>query len=127
MSTLYPEFSIAVRGYNCFRNRAMAYYLQENDFNVIPSLAWAVEEDFEYCFDGIPKHSSVAISSNGCKRQEYSKSIFLCGVEELQRKLEPSTLIVCGSMKELEKYTNIKFYPSFSERKGQREREWQRS
>jgi len=123
--SMYPELPKIMREYNCFRSRAMAYYLEQNNFNVIPSVAWATEEDFEYCFDGIAKYSTVAISSNGCKNNEYSKNVFLCGVEELQRKIEPSTLIVCGSMQELEKYTNIKVYPSFSERRKQRQKELQ--
>jgi len=120
--SMYPEMHPNQRKWNCFRTRGMAYYFQINGFNVIPTVSWCSEDDFEYCFDGIPKHSSVAISSNGCKNNEYSKMMFLVGVEELQRKLEPSTLIVCGSMAELEKYNNVFSYPSFSERRNKRRR-----
>lgn len=123
--SMYPEMHPIQRIWNCLRSRMMAYYFQQHGFSVIPTASWACKEDFEYCFDGIPKHSSVAISSNGCKKNEYSKSMFLKGVRELQNRLEPSTLIVCGSMPELKKYKNVFFYPSFSERKNIRKRNTQ--
>ena len=76
-----------------------------------------MEEDFEWCFDGLPEMSSIAISSNGCLSSPYSKRIFLQGVEELQMKKCPSHLIVCGrKIKELDKYDNIYYYPCFSQR-----------
>lgn len=123
--SLYPEMPLSMRIYNCFRSRVMAFYMQEKGLNIIPSVAWANEDDFEYCFDGIPKHSSVAISSNGCKADEYSKEVFLVGVEALQHALQPKTLVVCGSVDELEKYNNILCYSSFSERRKNRETAFQ--
>ena len=120
--SMYPEMHPIQRKWNCLQSRVMVYYFQKNGFNVIPTVSWCNEDDFEYCFDGIPKRSSVAISSNGCKSNEYSKMMFLLGVEELQRRLQPSTLIVCGSMAELEKYNNVFSYPSFSERRNKRKR-----
>ncbi len=123
--SMYPEMHPIQREWNCLRNRTMTYYFQQKGFTVIPTVSWSCTDDFEYCFDGIAKHSSVAISSNGCKRNEYSKHIFLEGVEELQHKLAPSTLVVCGNMKELEKYSNIFFYPSFSERRNKRKQKAQ--
>ena len=70
-----------------------------------------------FCFDGIPKNSSVAISLNGCKHNEYSKNKNLLGIEELQRTVKPKHLIICGSIfEELEEYDNIIRYNSFSQR-----------
>ena len=115
--SLYPEMSEATRIYNARKSRIVAYYMQELGVNIIPSLAWSCKGDFEWCFDGIPKNSSVAISTNGCKSEEYSKKIFLEGIKEIQEKLQPSNLIVCGSgFKELEEYKNMIYYPSYSQR-----------
>ena len=124
--SLYPEMPIFMRKINCFRSRTVAYHMQQMGLNIIPSVAWANEEDFSFCFDGIPKNSSVAISLNGCKHNEYSKNKNLLGIEELQRTVKPKHLIICGKpFPELLKYDNIISYPSFSERKARRKEEAQ--
>ena len=124
--SLYPEMPIFMKKMNCFFSRTLAYHMQQMGLNIIPSVAWAEEEDFSYCFDGIPKNSSIAISVNGCKSSEYSKKIFLSGVRELQNRLKPKHLIVCGSLfDELLEYKNIIPYPSFSMRKNRRKEEAQ--
>lgn len=115
--SLYPEMSEIEKIYNCRKSRVVAYYMQELGLNIIPSLAWSCKGDFEWCLDGIPPNSSVAISTNGCKSESYSKKIFIDGVKEIQERLKPSNLIICGSpFKELEEYKNIVSYPSYSER-----------
>ena len=49
--------------------------------------------------------------------------IFFKGVEELQLRKNPSKLIVCGrEMPELKKYDNILYYPCFSQRWKEREK-----
>ena len=115
--SLFPEMPKAQRIDNCYKSRAIAYYLQKEGLNIIPSLAWALEEDLEWCFDGLAINSSIAISTNGCKTEPYSKKMFLLGVEELQKKLQPEHLIICGSLfEELAVYDNIIQYNSFSQR-----------
>ena len=102
---------------NCTRNRVMAYYLQRNGFNIIPVASWCSSEDFDWCFDGLPNDSSIAISSNGCLSNPYSKQMLLRGIDELQRRKTPFKIIVCGrSMEELNDYNNIVYYPNFSQR-----------
>jgi len=121
--SLYPDMSLAKRQFNCLKNREITYLMQENGINTIPSVSWSMEEDFDYCFDGIPNNSSIAISTNGCKSEKYSKKIFLMGVAELQRIKHPYKLIICGSgFLELEKYNNIFYYNSFSKRWNIREK-----
>ena len=102
---------------NCTRNRVMAYYLQRNGFNIIPVASWCSSEDFDWCFDGLPNYSSIAISSNGCLSNPYGKQMLLRGIDELQRRKIPFKIIVCGrSMEELNDYNNIVYYPNFSQR-----------
>lgn len=94
--SMHPEFLPGQNIWNCTRNRVMAYYLQCNDFDVVPVASWCEEDDFDWCFDGLPEHSSIAISSNGCMSSPYSQRMFFRGVEELQNRKSPSHLIVCG-------------------------------
>jgi hypothetical protein len=120
--SMHPEFLPAQNIWNCARNRVMAYYLQSNGFDIVPVATWCEKEDFEWCFDGLPELSSIAISTNGCMSSPYSKRIFLQGVEELQRVKHPSHLIVCGrELEELNKYDNVHYYPCFSQRWKERE------
>ena len=115
---MLPEMLPGQRIWNCTRNRIVAYCLQKRGFNVIP---WCSQEDFDWCFDGLPEKSSIAISSNGCLSTPYGRKTLLIGVEELQRQKSPFKIIICGrSLAELEKYDNIMYYPSFSQRMDER-------
>ncbi len=115
--SMYPDLLPGNNIWNCTRNRVMAYYLQQNGFNIVPVASWCSADDFDWCFDGLPEKASIAISTNGCVSHEYGRRMFLQGVEELQKQKEPSHLIVCGrEIKDLERYSNITYYPSFSQR-----------
>ena len=115
--SMLPEMLPGQIIWNCTRNRVMAYYLQQHGFNIIPVASWCTEDDFEWCFDGLPENSSIAITTNGCMSSPYGKRMLLRGVEELQIRKTPSTLIVCGRrVAELDKYDNILYYPCFSQR-----------
>ncbi len=119
--SMLPEMLPGQRIWNCTRNRIVAYCLQKRGFNVIPVASWCSQKDFDWCFDGLPEKSSIAISSNGCLSTPYGRKTLLIGVEELQRQKSPFKIIVCGrSLAELEKYDNIMYYPSFSQRMDER-------
>lgn len=119
--SMLPEMLPGQRIWNCTRNRIVAYCLQKRGFNVIPVASWCSEEDFDWCFDGLPEKSSIAISSNGCLSTPYGRKTLLEGVEELQRQKSPSKIIICGrSLAKLEKYGNIMYYSSFSQRMDER-------
>lgn len=115
--SMLPEMLPGQIIWNCTRNRIMAFYLQQQGFNVIPVASWSNPDDFDWCFDGLPEDSSIAISSNGCMSSPYGKRILLEGVAELQKRKNPYKLIVCGRhIKELDIYENVMYYPSFSQR-----------
>lgn len=115
--SMHPELLPAQNIWNCTRNRVMAYYLQSKGFDIVPVATWCEESDFEWCFDGLPEDSTIAISSNGCMSSPYGKRIFFRGIEELQTRKKPSHIVVCGrEISELEKYDNILYYPCFSQR-----------
>lgn len=115
--SLLPEMLPGQIIWNCTRNRVMAYYLQQNGFDIVPVASWCNEVDFEWCFDGLPEESSIAVTSNGCMSSPYGRKMFLLGVEELQKRKSPMHIIVAGRhIKELDKYNNIIYYPCFSQR-----------
>lgn len=121
--SMLPEMPLGQRIWNNTRNRVMAYYLQMNGFNIIPTASWCTPDDFGWCFDGLPENASIAVSTNGCKRSPYSRRIFFQGVEELYRQKHPSHIVVCGrEEEELKRYTNVVYYPNFSQRRKERGR-----
>ena len=94
--SMFPDILPGQNILNCTRNRVIAYYLQKNGFNIIPVASWCSSEDFDWCFDGLPNNSSIAISSNGCLSNPYGQRILLEGINELQRQKSPFKIIVCG-------------------------------
>lgn len=56
---------------------------------VIPTVGWAGEESFEFCFDGLPKGGTVAVSTVGVMNNKDAKEIFRRGMEEMIRQVEP--------------------------------------
>lgn len=116
--SMLPELTQAENIWNCTRNRIIDYRLQSLGIDVIPSVGWIDKESFDWCFDGLPSHGSLAISNNGCMIEPYSKRLFLLGVREVIDRLSPSHLIICGSkMAELDDISNIIYYPRFMARR----------
>ena len=68
---LSPDFSqywdmpAVLRMYNVYRNRWCGRYWQESGITVIPTVSWSDDKSLEYCLDGIPEHSVIAISTMG--------------------------------------------------------------
>lgn len=120
--SVYRDMPLWMRKYNVGRNRTIAYYLQKNNISIVPVASWAYLEDFEWCLDGLPKDSSIAISTNGCMSNFISKTTFMDGIDELQKLLRPKYLIIAGGpLAELDsKYSNIRYYKNFSQRLAER-------
>lgn len=106
-SVIMPDFSIstgvygmpfALNIYNKYRNHALGYYLQKNGITVIPSVSIADEKNYEWCFDGIPKHSVLSISTNGRMKSKESRMEFCKGFTAMQDRLDPIHVIIIGKI-----------------------------
>ena len=94
--SLYTDFPRAVQLYNHYRRHWLGAYWQEHGVEVIPTIGWSDESSYEFCFDGEPRNSIVAVSSVGTQANETSKVLFLKGFEEMQRRLNPRLIILYG-------------------------------
>ena len=94
--SLYLDMSYSMKIWNVFRSRLIGQYYQRQGIKVIPTLSWAEEETFEFCFDGIPKGSIVSISTIGVKRSNEAMNIWKNGVDEMIKRIEPSTILIYG-------------------------------
>ena len=94
--SLYLDMSYSMKIWNVFRSRLIGQYYQKQGIKVIPTLSWAEEETFEFCFDGIPKGSIVSISTIGVKRSNEAMNIWKNGVDEMIKRIEPSAILIYG-------------------------------
>lgn len=83
---------------NTLRMRAFGYWITTHGIPVINNVRWGTSETWEYCFDGIPYNSIVAIGTvaSGLRKLE-NRPIFESGLFEMVRVLRPHTIIVYGS------------------------------
>ena len=117
--SLYLDMPKIYQIWNCYRSRALAYYWQQNGINIIPNVTWSDEESFNWCFDGLPENSAVAVSSLGCMKNARSRLNFCKGYVEMCKRLKPTLIYFYGTIPEslkddkriihIETYTQIKF------------------
>lgn len=92
------EFPEPIKTYNTYRMRVFGYWLGKNGISIINNIRWGTSETWEYCWDGIPKNSIVAIGTvGGGPRKRKDRKRFEDGLAELIQVLQPHTIIVYGS------------------------------
>ena len=77
----------------CAKNRWVGAYWQSKGRIVIPTVSWSTPRSFEFCFDGVELHATVAVSTLGCKKVKID---FMRGYEVMLEKLRPETIICFG-------------------------------
>ena len=94
----YADFPDPIKRGNIYRMRAFDSWLAEKGIPVIPNIRWGTEETWEYCFDGIPVNSMVAIGTvaSGIHKLENRHS-FEKGLIKMVELLYPHTIITYGS------------------------------
>lgn len=97
---LGPDFSVyanmpkAVKIYNHYRNNWLCRYWQEMfNIKVVPTVMWGYEDSWDYCFDGYPKNSIVAVSNVGMAKSKDEKSYFMDGYNEMLKRLNPMKIL----------------------------------
>lgn len=100
--SLYTDFPRALQILSCYSRQWCGAYWQYMGVDVIPDVVWGDKESFEYCFEGIPKNSTVAVSTVGVKNDldwnNKEDDMFLAGYNEMMNRLEPTTILFYGSM-----------------------------
>lgn len=99
---------------NIFRSRFVGAYWQLRGFNVIPTASWGDLNSFEYCFDGLPMHSVIAVSGMGNRKNVNSFNLWCNGIRRLEDKLKPILILIYGAKIEVEGVTTpLRFIPDF--------------
>ena len=96
--SLYLDFPKVVQMYNGYRRQWCGAYWQDYGINVIPTVRWSDEDSYEWCFDGIPRHSLVCISTVGGFKEKDVREKWLQGYHKALEVLEPSHILFYGKV-----------------------------
>ncbi len=96
--SVYTNMPLSMQIWNTYRNRSLSFWLQDKGIDLIPNIVWGKENSYEFCFDGIPKNSTVAISTNGCIGNKLDKYYFKKGFDKMIETVKPKTIVVYSNM-----------------------------
>lgn len=94
--SVYMDMPLALQVDSVYRSHAVGFWLGKCGIPVIPNIRWGDERSYEFCFDGIPTHSMVAIGTNGCLRNPLDRKTFKLGLDVMCFRLQPHTILVYG-------------------------------
>lgn len=94
--SLYMDMPMAMKIWNIYRSRFIGQYYQSKGIKVIPTVSWGETATFDFCFEGIEKGGTVSISTIGIKQNPEAMKIWRDGVDELIKRIRPSTILVYG-------------------------------
>ena len=121
--SLYTDMPEAVQIIQCYRRQWLGAFWQSLGIDVIPDVIWGEKSSYRFCFAGLPKHSTVALSTLGIKRDKEwngrEKSLFMDGYDEMMRRLEPETILCYGSLLD-DMYGNVIRVRTFYDHKRKR-------
>lgn len=104
--SLYMDMPMPMKIWNIYRSRVIGAFYQRRGIPVIPTISWAEEETFDFCFQGIPENSIVAVSTIGVKENETITQIWEDGMSEMIKRINPKTILLYGGALEFD-YGNI--------------------
>lgn len=96
--SLYIDVPLPLNLYNHYRKHWLGAWWQRQGATVIPTICWADESSFAWCFDGEPEGAAVSVSSVGTQRYQDSKRAFLLGYDAMLERLHPDTVLFFGNI-----------------------------
>lgn len=94
--SLYREMPMPMKIWNVYRSRQIGAYYQSLGIKVIPTISWCEKETYQFCFEGIPKKSIVAVSTVGVKENDVAMRIYKDGIKAMLKAIEPTIIIQYG-------------------------------
>lgn len=94
--SLFLDMPLVLKMWNVYRSLLIGEYWQRNGINLIPTLQWAEPRTFDFCFSGIEKGSTVAVSTLGTSKHSISKQYWKDGMNEAVKRIEPAKILLYG-------------------------------
>lgn len=94
----YCDWPVMVQRWNHYRKHVLGAWMQSIGCTVYPTITWSDERSLEWCFDGEPCESTVAVSSVGMMRLKEDRILFMNGWYRMLDVLKPETILFYGSI-----------------------------
>lgn len=103
-------------------NLSLTYYYGKQGIRVIPNIRCGFDDLLPEFLSSIPKNSLIAIGTYGFIKETYKKYEWFCFLDEIIRTLNPSGIIVYGTLNgelfdSLKEKTKFYYYDSWSTRR----------
>lgn len=97
-NSLYRDMPLGEQIHSVYLNRLFDFRWQQLGMQVIPNVVWGDYRSFSFCFDGLPKNSTIAVSSQGMMRGRENHFYFLEGFATTLERLQPENIIFYGKL-----------------------------
>lgn len=103
-------------------NLSLTYFYGKEGIPIIPNIRCGIDELLPEFLSAIPKHSMIAIGTHGFIKEKHEKYEWYCFIEKIIDELQPSTIIVYGSLNshifdELKEKCNFVFFDSWIDKR----------
>lgn len=98
--SLYRDMPLVMQLWNVYRSRAIGHWLQINGVKVVPNIRYGDRRTYRICCDGISKHCVIAIGTHGNLKLLDDRKVFLEGLDEIIKILEPIVIVIYGTAPE---------------------------
>ena len=110
--SVYVEMTMPEVMWNSFRNKLIAAWFQKQGIIVIPNVSWSRSWSFDFCFDGFPKNSIIAINSTGLGKDPFSYKLWIEGYQKALEVLNPLKIVRYGAKIDGENEAISFYYPN---------------
>lgn len=94
--SLYSDMPYPMQQWNIYRSRALGRMWQQQGIRVIPTLSWSDEGSYSFCFNGIPQHTTVAVSTVGIVQNKAATDLWEAGMSQAINRLRPTQILLYG-------------------------------
>ena len=109
--SLYMDMPMPMKIWNIYRSRQIGAYYQSKGIKVIPTISWAEQETYSFCFEGIPEGSIVAVSTVGVKENKDALAIWRDGMDAMIERIKPRMILCYGGKIDYDyKGIEVRFY-----------------
>ena len=113
--SIHTDMPLVKQKAQMYDNLALTYYFGNNDIPIIPNMRCGVRQLLPEFLSAIPTKSMVAIGTHGFIKNSQSKYEWYVFLEQIIASLQPSTIIVYGSLRssifnDLKNKTQFVFY-----------------
>lgn len=63
---------------------------------MVPTLSWASPDSYAFCFEGVPRRSTVSVSTVGVKGDDDALNVWFAGMEKAMDVLKPKRVLLYG-------------------------------